>query len=201
MLSDYYSIEKTLRRQGFDVGRMDDSSRVIQSTDPFYELLKFKSKRRILAAIYHEGMMTVDEILTKYSNFTRCFVVSTVQKCVAEGAVRVSDDPIKPIADRDLGVTFEWFTAEIVKREMSGIASFAVHINGLRTGGDYDVIARLDDVVVYIECKAGSLGGVSRGHIAEFIKRDGELSPNLSLFIVDAPDIDDDFVSRVPQIS
>ena len=48
MLADYYSIEKTLKRKGYVVGAMDDDSRVIVASDEMYELLKSKSRRRIL---------------------------------------------------------------------------------------------------------------------------------------------------------
>ena len=91
------------------------------------------------------------------------------------------------------GVTFEWLVAHIVKNEMSGISSFGVRIADLEVGGDYDVLARLEDVIVFIECKTGTIGQISRADIDRFISRDGEISPNLSLFILDRNGLTDDF--------
>ena len=193
MLADFYSIERTLQRKGYVVGGMDDSSRVIATSDAMYERLKRRSRRRVLRSVYQEACRDFLSIQTKYSQFTKAKVSQIVEELSTVGALKVDQDTVQPIDARDLGVTFEWFIAEVVKRELGGTAAFGVHIRELRTGGDFDVIARLEDVVVYLECKAGSLGNISGTQITEFIDRDGELSPDLTLYVVDTDGLTEEF--------
>ena len=193
LLADYYSIEKTLERKGYVVGSMDDDSRVIATSDGMYELLKGRSRRRILRAVYQEACRDVEAIRSKYNQFEEQKIKEILDEFLGVGTLDIEECSVNPIADRDFGVTFEWFIAEVVKRELSGVSSFGVHVRELRTGGDFDVIGRLEDVVLYIECKAGSLGNITGSHISEFIERDGELSPDLTLFIVDSDGLTDDF--------
>lgn len=196
LLRDYYSIEKTLTRQGFTVATVDDASHVIATTDLMYEALKSRSNRQVLRAAYQDKCVTDDDIRKKCSHLGEEALSASFETLTAAGAFVASDGIVQPLANRQMGVTFEWFIAEAVKREMSGIASFGVHLEHLRTGGDYDVVARLDDVVVHIECKAGAIGGITQAQIAEFIKRDGELSPNLTLFVIDSGNLTTDFIGK-----
>ncbi len=186
LLADYYSIKKTLKRKGYVVGSMDDISRVIATSDEIYELLKNRSRRRVLRAVYQEDCRDIDAIRSRYNQFDDDKIKEILQEFLTAGTLTMKDGVVEPIPDCDLGVTFEWFIAEVIKRELSGIASFGVHIKELSNGGDFDVIGRLEDVVLYVECKAGSLGNITRAKISEFIERDGELSPDLTLLVVDS---------------
>ena len=196
MLADYYSIEKTLKRKGYVVGAMDDDSRVIVASDEMYELLKSKSRRRILRAVYLEACRDVTQIRDKYSNLDEQKIIEILNEFSGAGALETDGDSVCPLSARDLGVTFEWFMAEVVRRELSGVAAFGVRVKELSIGGDFDVIGRLEDVVLYIECKSGSLGNITEAQISEFIERDGELSPDLTLFVVDTDGLTEDFKSR-----
>ena len=66
LLNDYYSIERTLKRKGYVVGSMDDTTRVIGTSDEMYELLKSRSRRRVLRAVYQENCAEPAAIMAKY---------------------------------------------------------------------------------------------------------------------------------------
>ncbi len=71
LLNDYYSIENTLRRRGFDVKAIEDTLNVIQTSDAFYENLKSFHFRQILKFIYDsEDGVNEPDILSKFSSLT-----------------------------------------------------------------------------------------------------------------------------------
>ncbi len=102
----------------------------------------------------------------------------------------------KKLPDKNIARTFEWFISEIIKREMSGIASSGIKLLGLKSGGDYDVISRLEDAVVHIECKSGSITNVTEDDITHFIARYKDLAPELSIFLIDTNGLPDDFKNK-----
>ncbi len=58
-------------------------------------------------------------------------------------------------------------------------------LEGLPTGGDFDVVAWLSPLLVYIECKSSHPGGISVDEIRHFLQRRRELSPEMVIFLVD----------------
>ncbi len=194
-LDDFYSVKNTLRRRGLDVVRCDDYRQVIQHSDAFYAHMKSSGYRNVVRTVYETAGIERQELLERFPGFyTEDSLRRKVEQSICDNAVETDEDGrLIPRSGKEYGVTFEWLVAHIVKNEMSGISSFGVRIADLEVGGDYDVLARLEDVIVFIECKTGTIGQISRADIDRFISRDGEISPNLSLFILDRNGLTDDF--------
>jgi len=52
------------------------------------------------------------------------------------------------------GATLEWYIAEVFKREFGSETVWGVKFKRPKVGGDYDVIAKLDGSLVYLEVKS-----------------------------------------------
>lgn len=188
LLNDYYSIEKTLKRRGYDIKGLEDTEQVIQTTDSFYENFKSFSFRQILKFIYDTDQgLTFEEILGKISNLTQQSLSSKLNMLREQRCIFEIESPIrfKKIENKNYGRTFEWFISEIIKREMCGISCSGVKILNLKCGGDFDVIARLEDLLVHFECKSGSVNNVNESDITKFLHRYKELAPSLSILVFD----------------
>ena len=188
LLNDYYSISNSLSRRGFDVKDIADTRDAILTTDRFYKNFKSFSYRQILKLIYDSEIgIDASEIRSKLSSLTQDRLKSllsqlTEDKCIVKDD---TDTKYKRASDNNYARTFEWFICEVFKRELKGIASSGVKILKLRCGGDFDVIARLEDLLVYIECKSGSVFNVSKDDISNFLERYGELAPSFAILIID----------------
>lgn len=196
LLNDYYSIENTLRRRGFDVKEKGSSEQVIQTTEEFYNSMKSFPFRQVLRCIYEKADgVTQDDILGQFGNLNADSLRKKIEEMVSEGCVlpAAGENLCSRISGKEFGITFEWFLAELLKREMRGIARFGIKLLNLKCGGDYDVIGRMDDVLVYIECKSGSIHNVTVGDIKRFIARAQELVPSLSVLLVDTNGLTDSF--------
>ena len=199
LLNDYYSIENTLRRRGFDIKGGEDLDRVIQTMELFYESLKSFSFRQILKAVYEsDSGMSRKDLLEKVPNLTANSLASKISTLVTEGAISVSDgvECFRKIGGKEYSTTFEWFVSEIVKREMCGISRINVKIKNLKCGGDYDVISRLEDLLVHFECKSGSIKNISKNDISRFIARYKELAPSMSILALDTNGLPDEFKTK-----
>ena len=72
---------------------------------------------------------------------------------IGEGAFR-----LLPRSLYSFGPTLEWFVAQVLHREFFSPAIYGVRFRGTQRGGDYDVIARWEGQVVYVEIKSSPLG-------------------------------------------
>lgn len=86
---------------------------------------------------------------------------------------------------RSFGETLEWYVAEIFRQEFSAEAVWGVRFKGRRTGGDYDVIAKLDGVLCYTEVKSSPPKQIYESEIAAFLDRVDDLAPEIAIFLMD----------------
>ena len=96
------------------------------------------------------------------------------------GGFRLSRRPIK-----SFGETLEWFVAEIFKREFSTEAIWGIRFKRPKVGGDYDIIAKVDGSILYMEVKSSPPKQIYQNEIAAFFDRVTDLSPEISIFFVD----------------
>jgi len=90
----------------------------------------------------------------------------------------------KPV--KSFGETLEWFMAETLKREFSAEALRGVRFKGRKTGGDYDLIAKVDgSKILYMEVKSSPPKQIYQKEIAAFMERVEDLRPDLSIFFMD----------------
>lgn len=199
LLNDYYSIENTLIRRGFDIKDEEDVSRVINTTDLFYENLKSFSFRQILKAIYDSSNgMSQSDLLEKFTNLTHEALAVKLNTLVEQKCISSEDSNgcYRKINEKEYPTTFEWLVSEIIKREMRGISRINVKIQNLKCGGDYDVISRLEDLLVHFECKSGSINNITEKDISLFIARYKELAPSLSILVLDTNGLPDEFKAK-----
>jgi hypothetical protein len=86
---------------------------------------------------------------------------------------------------KSFGETLEWFMAEVLRREFLAEAVWGVKFKGQRTGGDYDLIARVDCSVLYMEIKSSPPKQVYESEITAFMDRVEALCPAISVFFMD----------------
>jgi hypothetical protein len=86
---------------------------------------------------------------------------------------------------RSFGETLEWYVAEMLTREFSAEAVWGVKFKGRKTGGDYDVIAKLDSALCYIEVKSSPPRQIYDAEISSFLDRVADLSPDIAVFLMD----------------
>ncbi|HRY29133.1 MAG TPA: hypothetical protein P5079_03755 [Elusimicrobiota bacterium] len=197
MIAEYYSIFNTLRQRGLNFKEENPISKVVSAKDKIYEGLKGRSFRKVLRTIYSSQGLSKLELSKKLAISVDALneILITIKETNA--ALVRSNPPIyypKPGAIYE--VTFEWFVAELLKRELSGISSFGVKLLNLRYGGDYDVVSRLGDVLLYVECKSGNINNIDKKEILHYFQRDEELSPDLSILLIDSDNMPDSFKQK-----
>jgi hypothetical protein len=85
----------------------------------------------------------------------------------------------------NIGTTLEWYVAQLCQRELGGSATWSVQLDGLPTGGDFDVLAWLDPLLLYIETKSGNPNEIDESQLRNFLQRSNELAPDLAILLVD----------------
>lgn len=85
----------------------------------------------------------------------------------------------------NIGPTLEWFVAQIFIREFDASAIYGVKFKETPHGGDYDVIAWLNNRLAYIEVKSSPPKGVEATDVRAFYQRLEDLAPHVAFFLVD----------------
>jgi hypothetical protein len=83
------------------------------------------------------------------------------------------------------GPTLEWYIAEMFKREFGSDAVWGVKFRRPNVGGDYDVIAKFDGSLIYIEVKSSPPKQIFDSEITAFFDRAEDLAPAVSVFFMD----------------
>jgi len=86
---------------------------------------------------------------------------------------------------KSFGETLEWFMAEIFKKEFATEAIWGIRSKRPNVGGDYDLIAKVDGSIVYMEIKSSPPKQIYQSEISAFIDRTLDLSPEVCIFFVD----------------
>ena len=88
----------------------------------------------------------------------------------------------------NIGPTLEWYVAELCKGELAGDAQWAVQLEELPVGGDFDVLGWLAPTLLYVELKSAAPSQVSESELRNFLQRDQELAPDMSVLLIDTDD-------------
>ena len=83
------------------------------------------------------------------------------------------------------GQTLEWYVSELLGRDLGGSSQWAVTFEGYEHGGDFDVVASLEPVIVHVEVKSGNPSNISNDDLAQFLQRGNWLVPELSILLID----------------
>jgi hypothetical protein len=178
-----------LRRRGFKIYKKEPSEDLLlpeeNFTAGFYEMLKKYSFRLFLREIIkHQNFFTLERV-TRYatSEVTKEYLdyikkIGLVEK--TNGGFKLLPRPIK-----SFGETLEWFVAEIFKAEFAADAIWGIRFKRPKVGGDYDLIAKVDGSILYMEIKSSPPKQIYQKEISCFFDRISDLSPEISIFFVD----------------
>jgi hypothetical protein len=182
-------IEAILRRRGFQIYKKEPAEDLLipheQFIDGYYGMLHKYSFRLFLRdAIKHQDFIAPEKV-TKYatSKVTKEYLhyISSIgiAEEMGDGFMLVK----KPI--KSFGETLEWYISEIFKREFCSEAIWGVKFRRPRIGGDYDVIAKFNGSIFYVEVKSSPPKQIYDKEIAAFFSRVSDLSPEVAVFLMD----------------
>lgn len=83
----------------------------------------------------------------------------------------------------NIGRTLEWYVAEWFKMALAVPARYGVHVDELAEGGDLDVVAFVNGLRVWVECKSGH--DITDEHLRLFLRRAREFSPDIAILLID----------------
>jgi hypothetical protein len=83
------------------------------------------------------------------------------------------------------GETLEWYIAELMRREFFAEVIHSASFRMPPPGGDFDVIAAMEGLLVYVEVKSSPPRGIEAEEVAGFLRRREILLPHLAMFLVD----------------
>jgi len=182
-------LDVLLKRRGFRIYKKEPSEDLLlpdnKFIDNFYEMLKKYSFRLFLRDVIKNQKFFRLEDVTRYatSEVTKDYIeylrnMGLVEKL--SGGFRLSIGPIK-----SFGETLEWYVAEIFKKEFAAEAIWGIRFKRPKVGGDYDLIAKVDGSIVYMEIKSSPPKQIYQKEISAFFDRVSDLSPEMSIFFVD----------------
>jgi len=183
------SLEVLLKRRGFKIFKQEPSDDLLlpekEHVHGFYEMLKKYSFRLFLReVIKHQKFFKLEQV-TRYatSEVTEEYVAYMKAIGLLEnvsGGFRLASGPVK-----SFGETLEWFVAEIFREEFAAEAIWGIKSKRPNVGGDYDLIAKVDGSILYMEIKSSPPKQIYRNEITAFLDRVVDLHPEISIFFVD----------------
>ena len=178
-----------LKRRGFRIYRKEPSEDLLLPAKEFqngyYELMKKYSFRLFLRdVIKHQDFFMLDNV-TRYATaeVTRDYVEYLIKVDLVE---KVSDSfrlSLRPI--KSFGETLEWFVSETFKAEFDAEAVWGIKFKRPKVGGDYDLIAKVDGSILYMEIKSSPPKQIYQKEIIAFFDRLADLLPEIGVFFID----------------
>ncbi|MBU4264150.1 MAG: hypothetical protein KKC76_20055 [Proteobacteria bacterium] len=155
--------------------------------DSFYRKLLHYSFRIFLRdVIKHQQQFSACDV-TRYTSPAKA--AEYIDFLTDVGLLEKLDNPSFRLAKRPIrsfGATLEWLLAEIIKRELGAEAMWGVKFRRQETGGDYDILAKINcSLLLYMESKSSPPKQMLPKHIAAFLDRIGDLHPDISIFFMD----------------
>ena len=182
------SLDVLLKRRGFRIYKKEPSEDLLlpakEFQDSFYELMKKYSFRLFLRDVIKQQDFFRLENVTRYatSEVTKDYVEYLRKICLAE---KVSDGfRLSLIPIKSFGETLEWFISETFKVEFAAEAIWGIKFKRPRVGGDYDLIAKVDGAIVYMEIKSSPPKQIYQKEITAFFDRLSDLLPEIGIFLL-----------------
>ena len=182
-------IEMLLKRRGFLIYRKEPADDLLmpheQALDNYYGMLRKYSFRLFLRVVIKNQDFFTRDMLVRYASpeVTSGYLKFLVRTGIAEPRGKgysLSGPPVK-----SFGETLEWYVAEIFRREFCTESLWGVKFKRPRVGGDYDVIAKIDGSIIYVEAKSSPPRQIYQSEISAFLDSTGDLLPELSVFLMD----------------
>lgn len=178
-----------LKRRGFTIYKREPAEDLLLpedgSIDGYYSMLRKYPFRLFLRDVIKHRQFFTPKDVTRYA--TREIAEKYIDYLINTGIAEKSNDSFKLKKQRvkSFGPTLEWFMAEIFKREFSAEAIWGIKFKRPGVGGDYDLIARVDNSILYMEIKSSPPKQIYPSEIAAFLGRVSDLLPDIALFFMD----------------
>ena len=201
------SLEDLLARRGLRYTGQGNETQIIkpqvansQMSVEYHKLLGHYTFRKILRLIAaKKDPVHNEEILSMCSEPTlrkfREFLVNS-------GIVGISEDnswSLKVKVD-NFGYTLEWYVWELLSKKLGAIGGWNVKIEGLLAGGDFDVLAFVDSVLIYVECKSKRPEEIDDSEVRNFLQRSQDLAPELAIMLIDTDSELDTLLNRFDSV-
>ena len=182
-------LEVLLKRRGFRIYKKEPSEDLLLPGKEFlydyYEMMKKYSFRLFLReVIKHQGFFKLENV-TRYATteVTKDYLEYMIKIGLVEkfsDGYRLTIGPVK-----SFGETLEWFVSEIFKQEFAAEAIWGIKFKRPKVGGDYDLIAKVDGAILYMEIKSSPPKQIYQTEITSFLDRVSDLSPEIGIFFLD----------------
>jgi hypothetical protein len=193
MLDRGGGIKRAVKARGLQIHRQDPVDDLIfppeattEERTSLYQLLKHYSFRLFLRdVISSKGSFQAEE-LARYCSLkiAQHYISSLCELKLAqaggEGTFRLLKQSLS-----SFGPTLEWFIAQMFQREFASPAIYGVRFKETPSGGDYDVITRWEEWMIYVEIKSSPPRGIERGEIGSFLARITDLLPDIAFLFND----------------
>lgn len=182
------SLETILRRRGFNIFQKQCGEYLLlpepKFIDSYYENLKKYSFRLFLRDVIKQKGTFSERDVARYA--TKEVTKTYIEYLLETGIIEKSNDGFAlKRRVKTFGDTLEWFMAEVLKREFAIEAMWSVKFRGRQVGGDYDLIASLNNDLLYMEVKSSPPRQVYDKEVRAFLQRREELCPDLAIFFMD----------------
>ncbi len=183
------SLAVMLRRRGFTIDKKEPRDDLLipdrRFIDGHYEILKRYSFRLFLRdVIKHQPVFRLAQV-TRYA--TREVTQEYIDYLMLTGIVSLEHDGYRLLRGpiKSFGETLEWFLAEIFVREFSAEATWGVKMKKRAIGGDYDLLAKIDGDIFYMEIKSSPPRQIYQKEVRAFLGRVEDLRPAIAVFFDD----------------
>ena len=223
-----------LRRRGFRIFKKEPQDDLLlpgrRYIDDYYHFLNKYSFRLFLRDVIKRQEGFAIEDVTRYSTreVTEDYLQYLLEIRLIEEAREKKGDPslIPPLARGDaggsqrcfrlkkgpvksFGPTLEWFLSQIFKREFEAEAIWGIKFKRAVVGGDYDLIAKIDSSLLYMEVKSSPPKQIYANEISAYFDRILDLRPEIAIFFMDTelrmkdkivPMFEDELRKRAPGV-
>lgn len=202
-----------LRRRGFKIYKKEPQDDLLlpeeEFIDEYYQLFHKYSFRLFLRdVIKHQKIFSVKDV-TRYAvaEVTKEYIDSLLTIGLLEktgDSYHIKKRPIK-----SFGPTLEWFLSEIFEREFAAEAIWGIKFKRPIVGGDYDLIAKVDSSILYMEVKSSPPKQIYANEISALLSRVFDLRPEIAIFFMDTelrmkdkivPMFEDEIRKRSPDV-
>jgi len=154
--------------------------------DRFYEAMQRYSFRLVLRDVIRLGQRGSFGAVELSRHASIEAVEEHLEALVAIGVVRRRGPHVELLAQAEsLGPTLEWFVAEVLRRELGFCVGRGVPLRGAETGGDLDVVALAEGVLLLVEVKSGPPKHQGVAQVAAFLDRVAAVAPQGAIFFED----------------
>jgi hypothetical protein len=185
------------------IGQVGESSNVSlesrTSPNAFFFHFEDTRFRKLLRYIFFHRQASYDDLLKICGNPT---ILNQHVSYMIEMGIVINNNDLWEVAPSykhipDLGKTLEWYVAEWFYINLQVPARYGVHVKGLATGGDLDVVAFPTAKPVMVECKTSRPEAIGDEELHLFLQRAAYFKPLKALLLVDTDNKIDSLSDRL----